>query len=86
MQFTYKRNFIIEIRKDYTNCLVNTITPFLYEGLKSFYNYALDTHNQILIKQQLDSSIASPGILKLFQSCLKEVPMLNSIAIENEIN
>lgn len=83
MSHFYERN-IIEIKNEYTTFLINIITPFLYEGIKSYYKYAMDAHHQILEKTKYNSKIKSPGILKLFQLCLKEVPLLNNHAIETE--
>jgi len=85
MPHFYERN-IIEIKEEYTTFLINIITPFLYEGIKSFYNYAQESHIQLLEKGKIDNTIKSPGVLKLFQACLKEVPSLNDYAIETETN
>lgn len=85
MPHFYERN-IIEIKEEYTTFLINIITPFLYEGIKSFYNYAQESHMQLLEKSKTNDTIKSPGVLKLFQACLKEVPSLNDYAIETETN
>ena len=85
MPHFYERN-IIEIKEEYTTFLINIITPFLYEGIKSFYNYAQESHSQLLEKSKHNEAIKSPGVLKLFQACLKEVPSLNDYAIETETN
>ena len=85
MPHFYERN-IIEIKEEYTTFLINIITPFLYEGLKSFYNFAQESHIQLLEKGKHNDAIKSPGILKLFQGSLKEIPVLNDYTIETETN
>jgi len=60
------------------------MTPFLYEGLKSVYNFALDADRQFEEKARNDPSVQSPGVLKIFQTCLRELPSLNNHAIEQE--
>jgi hypothetical protein len=85
MTHFYEKN-IVEIKNEYTTFLVNIMTPFLYEGLKSVYNYALDADNEFNKKAKNDPTIHSPGILKIFQTCLKEIPTLNNHSIENETN
>ena len=85
MTHFYEKN-IVEIKDEYTTFLVNIMTPFLYEGLRSIYNYALDADNQFEEKSRNDPSIKSPGILKIFQTCLREIPSLNNHSIENETN
>jgi len=64
--------------------LVNLITPSVYEGIKSVYNFAQRTHEDILKKGRTDPQSKSPGVLKLFQTCLKEIPLLNNNAMEIE--
>ena len=81
----YMQN-ITEIKNEYTTFLTNIITPFIYEGIKSTYTYATEVHNKFLEKGKYDPTVKSPGILKLFQLTLKEIPTLNSTAIETETN
>ena len=85
MPHFYEKN-IVEIKNEYTTFLVNIMTPFLYEGLKSVYGYALEADGQFEEKAKNDPSIQSPGILKIFQTCLREIPSLNNHSIENETN
>ena len=85
MTHFYEKN-IVEIKNEYTTFLVNIMTPFLYEGLRSIYNYALDADRQFEEKARNDPSVQSPGILKIFQTCLREIPSLNNHSIENETN
>jgi len=76
----------VEIKKEYTTFLVNILIPFMYEGIKSVYNYALETHQTFLERSRHDPSIRSPGVLKIFQTCLSELPALNNHSIEIETN
>lgn len=79
----YEKN-IVEIKNEYTTFLVNIITPLIYEGIKSVYNYSVETHQQLLEKAQ-NAKIENPGPLKIFQTCLKELPTLNQHQIEEEV-
>jgi len=83
MEYIYARN-ITEIRNDYTMFLTSIITPFLYEGIKSVYSFALNAHKEFLERGKHDPTIKSPGVLKLFQTSLKEMPGLNNNDIEIE--
>jgi hypothetical protein len=83
MPHFYERN-IVEIKDEYTTFLVNIMTPFIYEGIKSLYNHAKDIDIQLMEKGKYDPRFKTPGILKIFQACLKEIPGLNNHAIEAE--
>ena len=73
---------IVEIKNEYTIFLTNLITPGIYDGLKSVYSFALGIHKDTVEKGKNDPSSISPGVLKIFQTCLKQVPYLDSTAIE----
>jgi len=77
---------ITEIKNEYTTFLTNILTPFIYEGIKSTYSYAIDVHNKFIEKGKFDATVKSPGVLKLFQLTLKEIPTLNNASIEVETN
>src|SRR3990172_9666459 len=85
MQHFYERN-IVEIKNEYTTFLINLITPFIYEGIKSVYNYSIETHCKFIEKSKVNPEVKSQGPLKIFQTCLKEIPVLNAVSIEKEIN
>lgn len=85
MSYLLEKN-IVEIKTEYTTFLINIMTPFVYEGVKSVYNYALETHKKFDEKSKNTPSLKSPGILKIFQTCLKEIPSLNNNSIEIETN
>lgn len=76
---------ISEIKKEYTNFLLDTITPHIYEGISTIYKTSTKQHENILLKTK-NSLKASPGILKIFQMQLKEIPNINSHKIEAETN
>ena len=75
----YEKN-IVEIKNEYTTFLVNVITPLIYEGIKSMYNYAIKVHKKL---SQTGQEV--PSVLKIFQTCLKDVPTLNSHLLELEV-
>lgn len=83
MEYFYERN-ITEIKQEYTTFLVNILTPLMYEGIKSLYYFAIKTHNELIERGKFDPSKKSPGVLKIFQTSLKEVPTLNNNTIEEE--
>ena len=83
MTHFYERN-IVEIKTLYTSFLINIITPLIYEGIKSVYNNALSVENKFIEKGKTDPNIENPGILKIFQLCLKDIPTLNQYEIDNE--
>lgn len=85
MDYFYERN-IVEIKNEYTTFLTNIITPFIYEGIRSVYSFALNAHNEFLERGKYDPDVKSPGILKMFQLSLKEIPTLNNHSIELEAN
>lgn len=82
MRHFYEKN-IVEIREEYTSFLTIIITPLLFEGIQSLYKYAMEKFEQ-LEKQRKRSKIENPGILKIFQTLLKEIPDLNNAQIESE--
>lgn len=85
MTHFYERN-IVEIKNIYTSSLVNIITPLLYEGIKSVYQGALKIEKKFQEREKNDPNVENPGILKIFQLCLKDIPGLNQHEIETESN
>jgi len=82
---TYERN-ITEIKNEYTIFLSNLMVPFIYEGIKSVYMFAVNANNEFVERGKHDPDVKSPGVLKIFQLSLKEIPTLNSNSIEIETN
>lgn len=85
MDYFYLRN-ITEIKEEYTTFLINIMNPFIYEGIKSVYSFAMNAHKEFLERGKYDAETKSPGILKLFQLSLKEIQTLNNHSIEIETN
>jgi len=79
-------NNLSETKNEYTTLLVNIMTPFIYEGIRSVYQFALNAHAEFIESGKHDPTIKSPGILKIFQLSLREIPTLNNNSIENETN
>lgn len=67
----------LEIKNEYTEHLVDTITPFIYEGINSIYRGA--------VKAAEDSN-ATDKTLIIFQKLLQSVATWNQIKIEEETN
>ncbi len=85
MSHYYEKN-IVEIKNEYTDFLLSILTPLLFEGIKSIYDKAVKLEEDFKIKEQQDPNIKNPGVFKLFQICLRDIPNLNTAAIENETN
>jgi hypothetical protein len=85
MKHFYERN-ITDIKQEYTIFLTNILTPLLYEGIKKLYNQSLEFEKKFELAQTKDSNIKNPGVLKLFQKFLKNLPNLNNHLIETETN
>lgn len=83
MTHFYEKN-IVEIKNEYTEFLTNIMTPLIYEGIRSMYNKAINYEEEYIKAAKQNPSIANPGVLKIFQAFLKDIPKLNSHIIENE--
>ena len=81
----YEKN-IVEIKNEYTTFLINILTPFLYDGIKSLYDQSINEFNNINEKAKNTPNIVVPNILLLFQKFLKSVINFSNIVIENETN
>jgi hypothetical protein len=65
-------NLLIEVKKEYTEMLHNILTPVIYDGIKSIYNKA---------KKSSDNMSA----LKTFQILLKNIPKWSDEIIQKEV-
>ena len=65
-------NLLIEVKKEYTELLINILTPVIYDGIKSIYFEA---------KVNRDNTT----VLKTFQILLKRIPKWNENIINKEI-
>lgn len=71
----------IDIKNEFLQFFANILTPHIYVGIHSMYINAINIH-----KQLIENNVKShPDVLKLFQLCLKDLPSLNSNAIETEV-
>ena len=65
----------VEAKLEYTNQLVNTLKPYIYEGFKSIY----DESCEICIKKQIKQQR-----LKTYQTLISQIPQWNQEIIETE--
>ena len=65
----------VEAKLEYTNQLVNTLKPYIYEGFKSIYEESCEICVKKQIKQQR---------LKTYQTLLCQIPQWNQEIIETE--
>lgn len=80
----YFEKNIVEIKNEYTEFLVDIITPLIYEGLNSIYKDSLKIEEKLIAKSKENPDIKPLNIWKLFQTCLREVPNYNKNIIDKE--
>ncbi len=85
MSHYYEKN-IVEIKNEYTDFLINILTPTIHEGIKSIYDKSLKIEESFKQKEQIDPNFKNPGVFKIFQLCLRDIPNLNGVAIESEVS
>jgi hypothetical protein len=83
MTHYYERN-IVDIKKEYTEYLVDILSPFLYQGYKSMYMTAVSEDNKHKELSKDNPNIKSLGVLIYFQMFLKDVQTLNVNIMEKE--
>ena len=83
MTHFYERN-ITEIKKEYTVFMTNVLSPLIYEGIKNLYTAAKDLDDKFETAKLQKPDIQNPGVFKLFQKLLANIPNLNNHKIENE--
>lgn len=84
MEHYYEKN-IVDIKSEYLTYLIDVLVPLIYEGIQSIYNHALEISVKFEEHVRTYPNITNPGIIKIFQSFLKDVPSLSSSAIETEV-
>lgn len=67
----------LEIKNEYTEHLVDTLAPYIYEGLTSIYKRAVGV---------AEESNANDKILMIFQKLLQEISIWNQVKINEETN
>lgn len=80
----YERN-ITDIKNEYTDFLKYIISPLIYEGIKSMYHKSLEKEKECIELLKTDPRAKNPGVLKIFQHFLKNIPNLNANLIEIEM-
>jgi len=80
----YERN-IADIKEEYTNFLIHIISPLIYEGIKSMYNKSLEQEQKYIQMSKDNVNVKNPGVFKIFQQFLKNIPLLNQSMIESEM-
>jgi hypothetical protein len=83
MPHFYEKN-IVEIKNEYTRFLINIMRPFIYEGFVAMYLQAQKSEQAYVEKEKTNPGIKNPGIFKLFQLILRDVPELNNNFIDEE--
>ena len=80
----YERN-ISDINSEYTTFLIYILTPLIYEGIKSMYDKSIEKEKEYIELSKNNIKVKNPGVLKIFQHCLKNIPTLNINLIECEM-
>lgn len=83
MSYIYEKN-IVDIKHEYYTHLTEILTPLLYEGILSILARAKEHCAKYEQLSKENDSIKNPGLIKIFQICLKDVPTLSAAAIETE--
>lgn len=83
MTHFYEKN-IVDIKKEYTEYLLNILTPLLYEGFNSIYSKARITDQSFNEACKKDPNLKNPGIIAIFQHFVSGIPKLNDHLIEEE--
>lgn len=80
----YFEKNVVEIKNEYTNFLINIMTPLVYEGIKDIYDKSLLSEKKFKENAIMDPNIQNPGVLKIFQLYLKDIQNLNSHMVQAE--
>ena len=80
----YERN-IADIKTEYTEFLTHILSPLIYEGLKSMYDKSIEQEAKYIQLSKDNVNLKNPGIFKIFQHFLKNIPTLNQNLIESEL-
>ena len=79
----YEKN-IVDIKTEYTTLLTNILVPLLYEGILSTYIHSVNKYNEFIELEQNGHIVNNPGLTKIFQTCLNDIPNLSENAIDAE--
>jgi len=81
----YEKN-IVEIKQEYTTFLSDVLAPLIYEGLSSMYKDSILMNKEYIDKSKIDARVEVPGVLMIFQMCLRDVPNHNKNRIDSEMD
>lgn len=84
MAYSIDKN-IVDIKKEYTDCVVSIISPRIYEGFKSMYAKAVSTEQKYIAASKTNDKLVNPGVLAIFQYFIKGLEKLNDNIIEAEM-
>lgn len=84
MAYIFEKN-IVDIKHEYDENLTEILVPLLHEGLMSILARAQEHYEKYEELVNANSDVKNPGIIKIFQICLKDVPTLSAAAVESEV-
>ncbi len=76
---------ISDINHEYTKFLIHILSPLIYEGIKSMYDKSVELEKKYIDMSKENINVKNPGILKIFQHFIKNIPSLNLNLIESEM-
>ena len=80
----YERN-ISDIKTEYTDFLIHIVSPLIFEGIKSMYEKSIQQEAKYIELSKENVNLKNPGVFKIFQHFLKNIPTLNQNLIESEM-
>ena len=69
--------YLVETKIEYTNQIINILTPYLFEGIYSIYQSAIKV---------AEAKNRKSEVIKIYQNLLKQVPEWNQKMINDETN
>lgn len=80
----YFEKTIVESKDIYTDYLITTLSPLLYEGYQSLYTTALELEKKFIKASLVDPKVENPGVLVLFQHLLLGINNVSDAKIDAE--
>jgi Family of unknown function (DUF5764) len=75
---------IVDAKDIYTDYLIDTLAPLIYEGIYKVYTLAQDYHKKADKKEKRDADFKNPGLIHFFRLLLQKLKDMNNTNIENE--
>lgn len=75
---------IVDAKDIYTDYLLYVLTPLIYEGLLSIYDYSYEKEQNIIELEKNNPKLKNPGIAILFQHFLSSIEKWTDSLIESE--